>query len=422
MKIRLWKGYHCEELQSVIAESWAHGDLLLMCPPLIADLDFVDSLPHGTLTLCGDWELELHEMARLKQAHGWKPAHEYPVMPALGVFTTGTTSGKPRLVLYSRENIESSTAAIMRLFDRTLIKMVFCYPQPFYTFGLTLGYMMSLLHGLKLVSLPGRYTAASHDLRLRISSPKLLTLGTPAHFQDLRDHCLKTGRTPAPSYASIVGGARVTAKLWRIMRDELLISAPSIGYGATEAAPGVTHQRPGVEPTEDGEIGEPLPHLVTSIRPGEGVEFYGPATCLAIVSAAGVEFPHTILLKDNVRTRADGRWVYEGRLDLTLNRGGQKFSLEHIEEKLKTAFGFEALCVPVPHGRLGEDLGILLKGIPSNEISHQRRLVGEYLRGALKTQFELGGFLCVDDFPINANAKTDRKASAQLLTQQMASL
>ncbi|RYZ63427.1 MAG: hypothetical protein EOP05_23595, partial [Proteobacteria bacterium] len=225
-------------------------------PPLKTDHSFLDVLPGGA------------------------NAVEFPEKPLFGVFTSGTVSGKPRLVLYSRRNIEAALEAVLKLFDRTRITSVFAYPQPFHTFGLTLGYLLALKLGVPLRFHEGKYSQESHRTRASFTDAGQLTLGTPAHFFDL---CalIKKGLEVTPSYSCIIGGAAVDVDLWNQVRSIAQIEAPSIGYGCTEASPAVTHLNPGTAPSRSGEIGFPLDNLHSTVVKDQGVEISGPSLCMA---------------------------------------------------------------------------------------------------------------------------------------------
>ena len=407
MKIRLWKGYHSESLRGLLAQTWANDELLILTPPFLKDLDFVCQLPAGEIEFCGEW-------AGLEIERESFESREYPVAPVLGVFTTGTVSGLPRLVLYSKANIESSLDAILALFDRSRIESVFCYPQPFHTFGLILGYALPLLRGFELVTGTGKYSKSFHELRASLKTEGLLTLGTPTHFHDLLQYVQDERCELAHSYTAIVGGAKVTTTLWRQLRDVLHISQPSIGYGATEASPGITHLPPGREPLEDGEVGFPFPHLAVQMHAGRGLEFSGASLCTAMIQNGRLEFPTSVMISDDVRQRADGRLVYHGRTELILNRGGQKYSLEHIEEIVRSRLALDVVCVSLPDDRLGEDLGVLLRAHSGDESRAEFERVHEMVCQAFDSKFDLANFVGVPDFPMNENSKVDRRSGAEL--------
>ncbi|MBS1961820.1 MAG: acyl--CoA ligase [Bdellovibrionales bacterium] len=434
--IRLWKGYHSPELLGFVAAAWRNAETLIVCPPVLSDLDFIPLLPAGEVRVVGDaWtEGERAEIARLasgaaKPIAGPAKPIAYPARPILGVFTSGTVGGKPRLVLYSKANVEASLEGILEVFDRDRIDAIFAYPQPFHTFGLVLGYVQAIATGRPLIAPFGRYSSDFHRAWRETASrhPGLLTLGTPTHFQDL----LKAAEAWEPeaipaTYTTIIGGASVPRALWRGLRDRLRVAAPSIGYGCTEASPGLTHLPPGREPSEDGEIGGVLAGLSVEILPGTGLEFTGPQACLAIIQDGRIEFPRRILIRDRLGARPapNGRtnYVFEGRYDLVFNRGGVKFSLEEIERFLRESFpASEFLAVAVADDRLGEDLGLLVRAresrddrsAPSEEESKKAILAA--LHGKFRAHFDPARVLSVSELPTNAAAKPDRGSGARLL-------
>ena len=409
MKIRFWKGYHSPELFSLVRQSWRESELLILCPPLLHDFSFAECLPEGERVFFGDFTDD--EKVRLNQVPASKD--EFPKNVVLGVFTSGTMSATPRLALYTKKNIESSLQAISPLFDRNRIKSIYCFPQAFHTFGLTLGYVQAHLLDCPLITPPGKYSSASLEHRLLLPEKNILTLGTPTHFFDLIRMSQEKMRFMTASYSCIVGGAAVSKELWLKIRDVLQIEAPSIGYGCTEASPGITHLAPGTEPLTDGEIGFPLSSLKSAHVPEIGIEISGPSLCAAIVQDGKLIQPEKVLVRDQIQVQDNGRWVYQGRTDLVLNRGGQKFSLEQVEGKLGSLLQTPVLAAAVPNTRLGHDLAVAIQGEDFD---------GDLLLRAQAQVAELFGFQLRNEncvflahFPLNESAKTDRQKISQML-------
>lgn len=412
-RTRLTQGYHSADLFESVRRAWVDDDhLLVVVPPMKTDLSFLEVLPGGPR------------------------AAEFPEKPIFGVFTSGTVSGKPRLVLYSRKNIESALDAVLNLFDRSRITSVFAYPQPFHTFGLTLGYLLALKLEVPLRFHAGKYSQESHATRASFTDAGMLTLGTPAHFFDLCS-LIRGGLKVAPSYSCIIGGASVDAELWREVRDTTLIEAPSIGYGCTEASPAVTHLAPGVEPSGPGEIGFPLDNLNSRVVPDVGVEISGPSLCMAIVETSGagnasdykVVFPNQLTISDNIEVREDGAWIFHGRLDLRLNRGGSKIPLEEVESVLKEKLGLFAIAFAVPSARLGQDLAIAVR-FPDESLANSNSARAEslvridgaedvrtHVMAVIAEHFSVRmakeNIVMLEHFPLSESAKIDRAAIAR---------
>jgi len=408
MTIRLWKGYHSCELARLIANSWDQNVLLILCPPLLQDFSFLKSFPTGDTELHGHWS----EVERATALATTRAGAQFPQSPVLGVFTSGTLSPSPRLILYSQTNVRASLDAILALFDLTRIEHLFCYPQAFHTFGLTLGYLASHLNGWQLHTPQGKYSSASHQQRLSLRESNVLTLGTPTHFFDLT--VAAQGREIAPSYSCIMGGASVSRSLWQRVQCELRIEAPSIGYGCTEAAPGITHLPPGQMPILDDEIGVPLSSLQSRIVPEQGVEIEGPSLCLAIIQNGIVEFPRSLMIRDRVSVASSGVWLYQGRLDLLMNRGGAKYSLEAIEKTLLDRLGLTAVACSVRDSRLGEDLGLAFMQGAEGALGDASKVLREVF--ALKLHPERTRFL--PELPLNECSKLDRKSVWTLFQEE----
>jgi acyl-CoA synthetase (AMP-forming)/AMP-acid ligase II len=302
----------------------------------------------------------------------------------------------------------------LSLFEISRIKKVFCYPQPFHTFGLNLGYVSAAIFGWDLVVPEGRYSKTAHALWLKTSDSNTLTLGTPTHFKDLIKFVNDTNSKPNSSYSAIIGGANVEKTLWHNLRSTLKIEAPSIGYGATEASPGITHLPPGCEPTEDGDIGWVLPHLMVSIDTN-GITFSGESVCSAILQNGTLEFPKSFTLFDRLEKKPDGRLLFRDRNQLIINRGGTKISLEPMERNVFEKLGFEILTCKIPHSRLGEELGILLKCEAGDDFNGKRDSLFLYLSRVYGFDFCSEFCQRTENFPITENAKVDREAAKNII-------
>ena len=448
MKIRLWRGFHSEALAQEIRATWEKDELLILCPPYLENFDFAPYLPAGEISFIGDWaELSLPALTALPRAE------VYSERPVLGVFTSGTVSGEPRLVLYTKSCINASLDAIFDLFEAARVRTIFCYAQPFHTFGLLLGYVLSFKIGAKLITPDGKYSSKAHEKRLAVRDPDLLTLGTPAHFYDLIQFQNKQAQNHesaiAPSYSCIMGGASVSVKLWQDVRRDLKIEMPSIGYGCSEASPGITHLPPGHPPKEDAEIGFALGNLISDFT-RDAVSIQGASLCLAIIDKEGVDFSKQRKIRDTIRRRADGALIFEGRSDLVINRGGEKLSLELLESAALSELAIEVLAVAVPDERLGEDLGLLIKTSTkslcsqtkslssqtkslssqtkslssqtkslSSQTESQHRIILQRLQDyfLLKHRVRLEPSLCefVQELPRNSSFKPDRKRARHLI-------
>ena len=285
---------------------------------------------------------------------------EMPKDFIFGLFTSGTSTGKPRLILYSKKNIIASLESIRALYDVKKIDHIFCYPQPTHVFGFVLGYLQSIIYDIKISFTDGTYSKAAHIRWLETLTEGTLTLGTPVHMIDLIKKMDELKITPKKTYTSIVGGAAVSKKLWLQMKTQLNIQSPSVGYGASEASPGICHLGPGAEPLHDGDIGEVLAGVQITKTTEEGFYFRGQNKCIAILTDKGLLQDDEILIKDQLNPIQNNRHCIMGRTDTVINRGALKYYPETLEAALNNE-DIKAVVVPVYDARLGHDVAVLVQ-------------------------------------------------------------
>jgi hypothetical protein len=172
---------------------------------------------------------------------------------------------------------------------------------------------------------------------------------------------------------------------------------------------------PGMPPLEDGEMGFKLPGVNIEIRENKGLEFSGKNLCLAMINVEGTVFPESFLIPDNVRLRKDGVFVYDGRTDFILNRGGEKFSLEQMESMIRERFKIKVICVALPERRLENELGVVVeRGVDHDKEKILKDGLFSFLRAETKCNFNEGNMVFVDKLPVNFNSKIDRKACIEM--------
>ncbi len=411
--VHLYKGYHSPQLPTLLTSSLEKRELFIFCPPSLNDFSFVQLLPAGELVLHGEWTaLEKQHLSEVP-----RQTPPYPQTPILGLFTSGTSSQGLKLVMYSMENIEASLAGVLSFFDVTRIKTVFCYPHPFHTFGLLLGYVNALIHRWNFVTLDGKYSSSFHQKWLETVSENTLTLGTPTHFIDLLKFVRETKSSPHPSYSCIVGGAPVPPSLWQNIHRQLLIHQPSVGYGCTEASPALTHLPPGVCPANDGHVGFAIPQVQMELAQ-DGFLFRGPNVCTAFIQNGVLEFPSEIFIRDQLQLHADGSFSFLGRSDLVLNRGGEKYLLEEIEAFLLKTLDLRVIALATPHPRLGHDLGLLIEEKKGYDPTMHGNIL-EALMTRYKARFDDRYFLKVASLPTNPSGKIHRREAQQIFHSQL---
>ncbi len=404
-KIILWKGTHSLKVQELIEETQLRDDqLLILCPPRIENVDdYLPFLPEGRVEFSGDF--------KDRTGFDHKSSEEYSILPSFGLFSTGTSDKSAKLVLFTKENIESSNKGILSFFKELPVKTLFCYPQPYHIFGLSLGHLLGLQEDFELVTPKGAYGKDHHKEFLSCAAKYgegLMTLSTPTHMLDLISYCQRNSIEVPKSLTCVLGGAKVSIDLWKQSRELLKIKYPSIGYGCTEASPGVTHLPPGVMPKRNGDLGFALPELeITTFE--DCIEIKGKNICHAIIQEGKISFPKSVYqMNDILLKNSDESYSFSKRSDLILNRGGEKFSLEEIESYLLKEMAMDVVALPVTDLRLGHDLALVVKGSENN-----KKKISELLFDKYQRKFSLDHIKIIDSLPINSNAKIDRLRCAK---------
>lgn len=410
MNILIWKGHHSKEVFELTQRAINCDDtLLILCPPRIDSLDeYYEFLPMGQVEFFGEFKGK-PGFYNKSSTHFEKPV-------SIGLFSTGTSDVFPKIILYTRENLKSSNDGIMSFFNEHKFTKILCYPQPYHIFGLSLGYALAIDRDLELLYREGPYSSESHKQwieTVKNFGEEVLTLGTPTHMRDLLSFVDKESLTPSSSLTSIFGGESVSVDLWEKAQAILKIQAPSIGYGCSEASPGVTHLPPGVHPGNNGNLGKALPGVeLTSLD--HGLRVCGKNICEAIIQNGEITFPRNeYLMSDIVKMDKDENYQYISRCSLILNRGGEKFSLEMIENFIRESLSLNIIAVSIDDERLGEDLGGLVESSDPKVVSK----IVETLKGKFKRSFKESNFKVIESLPKNSNAKIDRKGAINFIEE-----
>lgn len=400
----LWRGHHDKTLLTWIDQAWKGTCQLIIIPPLLHDFSFLNLWP-GNIQYEGAWPNEVK--AKVPSPTTTPIPSTWPTETVLGIFTSGTLSGKPKLVLFTKENLLISLESIRKLYDLNRIQHIFCYPQPTHVFGLILGYLQSYLYHIPLIALEEPYSRETHKLWHQTVNKNTLTLGTPVHFSDLLHWVEKEKMTPSPSYSCIIGGAPVNVSLWKRLQHDLHIEAPSIGYGATEASLGISHLAPGIEPICDSLIGEIFPHIKIHKMDQQGFTFSGPNVAKAILEDNTFKYSPELQISDMLcekKHKASHYFTFEGRSDLMINRGGLKISPELIESLIDQVLGCQSIALGYPNNRLGYDIALLYEDHKSLDKERAlQSLIAENFGFKINPQLLLSG-----EIPKSDHGKKDR--------------
>ncbi|MEZ4661604.1 MAG: AMP-binding protein [Caldilineaceae bacterium] len=273
------------------------------------------------------------------------------------VINTSGSTGAPKPITLLREQMEASARATgqalgLHAGQRALI----CLPTRYIA-----GRMM-LVRGFAL---------GLHMTVVEPSSNPLLDLPADAHFDftALTPMQLHTILNGPPAHwailtrmqAILIGGGPVSAALHHQLQP---ITAPLYHtYGMTETVTHIALRR--LNGPQASDAFTPLPGVEL------GLDARG---CLTI--RAAVTRGETVATNDHVELRADGSFVWLGRLDNVINSGGVKVQVEKVESALEQVlfeFGDEKLARrrffvgALPDERLGQMVAVIMEGEPLGE-------------------------------------------------------
>ncbi len=336
--------------------------------------------------------------------------------PAVVLFTSGS-EGRPKAVLLSHGNLLANCAQVAARVDFSEQDRCFNALPLFHSFGLTGGFLMPLLHGVRLFLYPS-------PLHYRIvpeaiyNTNATILFGTNAFLKGY-------GRAADPydfrSLRYVFAGAEPLQEETRLLWFEKFGIRILVGYGATETGPVLAvntpmHHRPGT-------VGRFLPGIAWRILPVPGLErggrllVRGPNIMLGYLLP---DRPGEIAPPDDgwydtgdlVDVDPEGFVTILGRARRFAKIGGEMVSLaaaEDLVSELVPEAGHAVVAVSDP--RKGERLVLVTtaKGLDRARLARGARRAG---RVELMVPAEV---VEVDELPRLATGKTDYPAVQRLV-------
>jgi long-chain-fatty-acid--[acyl-carrier-protein] ligase len=268
---------------------------------------------------------------------------------AVILFTSGTEKA-PKTVPLTHGNILSDLRGGCAFFGATRRDSLLDFLPPFHSFGLTVGMLLPLLTGLRVVHHPDPTDAARLAKKIAAYQPTIL-LGTPTFLGFILDR----GRPEelASLRLAVVGAEKCPDGVRRRCAE----LAPQVqiteGYGITECSPVVSVNRP--EANRPGTVGQPLPGVevcVIDVDTGEPLPagrtgmllIAGPMVFPGYIAQVGPspfqerDGKHWYVTGDLAELDADGYIRLAGRLKRFVKAGGEMVSLGALEEPFVRLF------------------------------------------------------------------------------------
>ncbi len=310
--------------------------------------------------------VKLHFLEDLRAAFGfadkfwlmgyalWLPERAVPAgdpeAPAVVLFTSGS-EGKPKGVVLSHRALLANVAQVLALIPVGPEETVLNALPIFHSFGLTVGTLLPMICGARLVL----YTSPLHFKAIpELVRQKRCTVmfGTSTFFNHYARHAEPDD---LKSLRYVIAGAEKLADTVRKTWLERFGIDILEGYGATETAPVLAVNDP--RRNRAGTVGPLLPGVEARILPVPGIErggelhvrgpnimsgyyrFEAPGVLEPPRSAAGEGWHNT---GDVVETEPDGCIRIQGRLKRFAKVAGEMVSLE-VVEALARSISAEAL-------------------------------------------------------------------------------
>jgi acyl-[acyl-carrier-protein]-phospholipid O-acyltransferase / long-chain-fatty-acid--[acyl-carrier-protein] ligase len=328
--------------------------------------------------------------------------------PAVILFTSGT-EGEPKGVALSHVNLLANVEQVRAHLALYETDILFNPLPTFHCFGLTVGALMPLLLGIKVVCHPT--PLQPHEIVRRIRESKATILLSTDTFISQYARAGEQGDLNSLRLA-VCGAERLRDETRALLRRKYAIELLE-GYGVTEAAPVVAANPPGAN--RSGTVGKLMSHMQARLDPVEGIHnagrlfIKGPNVMLGYLKP---EEPGVIQpveggwhdTGDVVSIDEDGYIAIKGRLKRFAKIGGETVSLAVVESIASALWPDHShAALALPDGRKGE----LIVLVTTNRDANRHDLVGWAHNHGVADIAVPRRMIMVDGIPVLGTGKTD---------------
>jgi long-chain acyl-CoA synthetase len=331
---------------------------------------------------------------------------------ALVLFTSGTT-GLPKPIAISHRVVTDRLAFYAKPIDPDAVQSVDMMSAPIFHIGGTLGLLISLRQGKKIVLLP-KFDAGTW-LTLVERHRVVQTFVVPTMLRRILDHPRFASTDLSSLRALSYGAAAAPVELIRRAVAALPDVDFSNTFGQTETLGAYAALTPDDHRRGDrlGSVGRPLAGVEVRIVDPESGEQVAPGGIGELQVRADQNTTTEWLHTGDTGWQDDEGYLYaSGRLSDTINRGGEKLGPVEVEEVLRThPQVVDVGVIGVPDDDLGERVGAAV--VVSGPVT------AEALASHCATQlatFKVPEYIAfTDELPVSVLGKLDRKAVRAML-------
>jgi acyl-[acyl-carrier-protein]-phospholipid O-acyltransferase/long-chain-fatty-acid--[acyl-carrier-protein] ligase len=342
--------------------------------------------------------------------------------PAVVLFTSGT-EGEPKGVVLSHRNILANLGQVRAHIDIYPGDVVFNPLPIFHCFGLTVGTLLPLIAGVKLVCHPTPLQPREIARRIRTTGATILLstdtfinqyarAGEPGDLDSLR--------------LAVCGAERLRDETRSFVRRKYGITLLE-GYGVTEASPVVAANQ--VEANHPGTVGRLMAGMETRLEPVEGISgagrllLKGPNIMLGYIRA---EAPGHIVppqdgwydTGDVVSIDDEGFIAIRGRVKRFAKIGGEMVSLAAVESLAAQLWpDVPSAVATAPDPRKGERLVLVTQRKDATRADFQAFAKS---KGAADLMIP-AEVVVVDKVPVLGTGKIDMVGVAKFVKERAAS-
>jgi acyl-[acyl-carrier-protein]-phospholipid O-acyltransferase/long-chain-fatty-acid--[acyl-carrier-protein] ligase len=343
-------------------------------------------------------------------------SHPDPDAMATVLFTSGT-EGEPKGVALSHRNLVANVEQV-RVHLALYPTDILLNPLPaFHCFGLTVGSIMPLLLGIKVVCHPT--PLQPHEIVRRIKSHAATIVVSTDTFISQYARAAEPGDLKSLRL-TVCGAERLRDETRAFLRKKHGIELLE-GYGVTEASPVIAANRP--QANRAGTVGQLMADMIYRLDPVEGIPnagrlvVKGPNVMLGYIKAdaPGVIDPPPEGWHDTgdvVSVDEDGFIAIKGRLKRFAKIGGETVSLAVVESIASALWPDDShASVTIPDGRKGEQIVL----VTTSKDGSRQDLIGWAHNHGVSELAVPRRIVNVDEIPVLGTGKTNYGAVQKIV-------